>query len=149
MASVGASSRVLRGERSAGWAGIAFVALSTLWAVVQVSVGPPELGKSSTEGFTSFYGDQGNRISLILATLSLALAGFALLWFLGGLRSVLRCTEGETGTLSTTAMIAGVVLVGLLFVFTQSKSPFLGPSRNRTTSASIRPRRGSSRGCRT
>jgi hypothetical protein len=117
MASGGSSSEALRGERSAGWAGIAFVVLSTLWAVVQVSVGPPELGKSSTEEFTSFYGDQGNRISLILATLSLALAGFALLWFLGGLRSVLRRTEGETGTLSTTAVMGGAVLVGLLFVF--------------------------------
>jgi hypothetical protein len=117
MASVGASSGAFRGERSAGWAGIFFVALSTLWAVVQVSVGPPELGKSSTEEFTSFYADQGNRIALILATLGLALAGFALLWFLGGLRSVLRRTEGDTGTLSTTAMMGGAVLVGLLFVF--------------------------------
>jgi hypothetical protein len=117
MASVGAGSGVLRGERSAAWAGIAFVALSTVWAVVQVSVGPPELGKSSTDEFTSFYGDQGNRIPLILASLSLALAGFALLWFLGGLRSVLRRTEGDPGTLSTTAMMGGLVLVGLLFVF--------------------------------
>jgi len=117
MASVGASSGVLRGERSAGWAGIAFVALSTLWAVVQVSLGPPELGKTSTEEFASFYDDQGNRISLILASLSLALAGFALLWFLGGLRSVLRRIEGDTGTLSTTAVMGGAVLVGLLFVF--------------------------------
>jgi hypothetical protein len=109
--------RALRGERSAGWAGIAFVAFSTLWAVVQVIVGPPELGKSSTEEFTSFYGDQSNRISLMLATLSLAVAGFALLWFLGGLRSVLRRIEGDTGTLATTAMMGGVVLAGLLFVF--------------------------------
>lgn len=117
MASVEPSSVAPRGERSPGWAGIAFVALSTVWAVVQVIVGPPELGKSSTEEFTSFYGDQGNRISLILASLSLALAGFALLWFLGGLRSVLRRSDGDTGTLSTTAVIGGVVLVGLLFVF--------------------------------
>jgi hypothetical protein len=117
MAGAGASSGVLRGEGSAGWAGIAFVAFSTLWAVVQVSVGPPELGKSSTEEFTSFYGDQGNRIALILASLSLALAGFALLWFLGGLRSVLRRAEGDPGSLSTTAVMGGLVLVGLLFVF--------------------------------
>ena len=117
MASAEAGSDALRGERTAGWAGIAFVALSTVWAVVQVSVGPPELGKSSTEEFTSFYGDQSNRISLILATLGLALAGFAFLWFLGGLRSVLRRTEGDTVALSATAMMGGVVLVGLLFVF--------------------------------
>jgi hypothetical protein len=88
-----------------------------MWAVAQVIVGPPELGKSSTEEFTSFYDDQSNRISLILATLSLALAGFALLWFLGGLRSVLRRIEGDTGALATTATMGGVVLAGLLFVF--------------------------------
>jgi hypothetical protein len=88
-----------------------------MWAVAQVIVGPPELGKSSTEGFTSFYDDQSNRISLILATLSLALAGFALLWFLGGLRSVMRRIEGDTETLATTATMGGVVLAGLLFVF--------------------------------
>ena len=107
----------MAGERSAGWAGIAFVVLSILWAVVQVSVGPPELGKATTEEFVSFYDDQSNRISLILASLSLALAGFALLWFLGGLRSVLQRAEGESATLSTIAVIAGAVLVGLLFVF--------------------------------
>lgn len=117
MASANASSDVLRRVRSAGWAGIAFMALSTLWAVVQVSVGPPELGKTSTEEFAAFYDDQSNRISLILASLSLALAGFALLWFLGGLRSVLRRAEGESEALSTTVVVAGAILGGLLFVF--------------------------------
>ena len=117
MASVGASSDALRGDRSAGWAGIAFVALSTLWAVVVSIVGAPELGKGTTEDFTDFYDDQGNRISLILASLSLALAGFALLWFLGGLRSVLRRAEGVNRTLSTTAVVSGAILGGLLFVF--------------------------------
>jgi hypothetical protein len=117
MASVGASSGVLRGERSAGWAGIAFVALSTLWAVVQVSLSPPQLSQASTEEITSFYGDGGNRIPLILASLSLVLAGVALLWFLGGLRRILRRAEGDPGTLTTTAVMGGAVLVGLLFVF--------------------------------
>jgi hypothetical protein len=117
MASVGASSGVLRGERSAGWAGIAFVALSTLWAVVVSIVGAPELGKGTTEDFTDFYDDQSNRISLMLASFSLALAGFALLWFLGGLHSVLRRADGVNRALSTTAVVSGAILGGLLFVF--------------------------------
>jgi hypothetical protein len=117
MASVEASSVARRGERSAGWAGIAFVALSTVWVVVVSIVGTPQLGNGTTEDFTDFYDDQGNRISLMLASLSLALAGVALLWFLGGLRSVLRRAEGESGTLSTTVVVGGAILVGLLFVF--------------------------------
>lgn len=117
MASVGASSGVLRGERSAGWAGVAFVTLSTSWAIVQVSLSPPQLSQASTEEITSFYGDGGKRIPLMLASLSLVLAGFALLWFLGGLRSILRRAEGDPGTLTMTAVMGGAVLVGLLFVF--------------------------------
>ena len=101
----------------AGRAGIAFVALSTVWVVVVSIAEAPQLSQATTEEFASFYDDQGNRISLILASLSLALAGFAFLWFLGGLRSVLRRAEGESGPLSTTAIVAGAILVGLLFVF--------------------------------
>jgi hypothetical protein len=83
------------------WAGIAFVALSTVWVVVVSIVGTPELGQGTTEDFTDFYDDQGNRISLMLASLSLALAGFALLWFLGGLRSVLRSPLSRGDSVAT------------------------------------------------
>ena len=117
MATVEASSDAPLGERSAGWAGIAFVALSTLWVVVVSIVGAPQLSQATTEEFASFYDDQGNRISLILASLGLALAGFAFLWFLGGLRSVMRRAEGDGGTLSTTVVVSGAVLGALLFVF--------------------------------
>lgn len=110
------SSVAPRGDRSAAWAGIAFVALATVWVVV-VSIGEaPRLSQETTQEFASFYDDQGNRISLILASLSLALAGFAFLWFLGELRGVLRRTEGENEALSTTVVVAGAILVGLLFV---------------------------------
>jgi hypothetical protein len=111
------SSVAPRGERSAAWAGIAFVVLSTLWVVVVSVAEAPQLSQATTEEFAAFYDDQGKRISLILASLSLALAGFALLWFLGGLSSVLRRAERERGTLSTTVVMSGAILVGLLFVF--------------------------------
>jgi hypothetical protein len=114
---VRASSDGLRGERWAGWAGIAFVAFSTLWVVLVSIVEAPQLSQASAEEFSSFYDDQGNRISLILASLSLALAGFALLGFLGGLRSVLRRAARDDGALSTTAVLGGAILGGLLFVF--------------------------------
>jgi hypothetical protein len=103
--------------RFAGWAGVAFVALSTLWVVVVSIVGAPQLSQATTEEFASFYDEQDNRISLMLASLSLALAGFALLWFLGGLHGVLRRAEGESGRLSTTVVVSGAILGGLLFVF--------------------------------
>ena len=111
------SANVFRGERAVGYAGIAFVALATVWGVLQVILSPPELGASTTQEFASFYGDQSNRISLMLAALALALAGFALLWFVGGLRTVLRRVEGDVETLAATAALAGTVLAGLLFVF--------------------------------
>jgi hypothetical protein len=108
---------VLRDERSAAWAGLAFVALSTLWAVVVTIVEQPQLSQGTTQDFANFYADQSNRISLILASLSLALAGFALLWLLGGLRNVLRKAERMGGTLSTASVVSGTILGGLLFVF--------------------------------
>jgi hypothetical protein len=117
VASVEASSVAPRSDRSAGWAGIAFVTFSTVWVVVVSFAEAPQLSQATTEEFASFYDDQGNRISLILAALALALAGFAFLWFLGGLRRVLRQAEGENGTLSTTVIVSGTILVGLLFVF--------------------------------
>jgi uncharacterized YccA/Bax inhibitor family protein len=111
------SANVFRGAAAPGYAGLAFVALATVWGVIQVALGPPELGKSTTQEFASFYGDQGNRIALMLAALALALAGFALVWFLGGLRTVLRRAEGDVETLAATAVIGGTLLAGLLFVF--------------------------------
>lgn len=117
MTTVNRGADVLRGERSAAWAGLAFVALSSLWAVVVTIVGQPQLSKGTTQDFANFYADQSNRISLILASLSLALAGFALLWLLGGFRNVLRRAEGVSGALSTASVVSGAILGGLLFVF--------------------------------
>jgi hypothetical protein len=117
VAGVRATADAPRRERAAGWAGIAFVALSTVWAVVVTVTAAPQLSQATTQEFVSFYDDQGNRISLILASLSLAFAGFALLWFLGGRHRGLRKAEGENGMLSTTAVISGAILIALLFVF--------------------------------
>jgi hypothetical protein len=117
MMNVASTLGISRGGRSAGWAGIAFVALSTVWAVLQVALSPPELGRSTRQEFASFYGDQSNRISLILAALALGLAGFALLWFIGGLSTVLRRAEADVETLAATAIVGGTVLAALLFVF--------------------------------
>lgn len=105
-----------RGERSAAWSGIVFAVLSIFWAIVAVSLSPPQL-QSSSEEITAFYGDQSNRIWLLAGALALAFAGFLFLWFLGSLRSVLRRAEGDAGRHTGVAFAGGVTLAGLLFAF--------------------------------
>jgi hypothetical protein len=58
MTTVNGGAEVLRGERWAAWAGLAFVALSTLWAVVVTIVEQPQLSQGTTQDFTNFYADQ-------------------------------------------------------------------------------------------
>jgi hypothetical protein len=105
----------VNGTRSGGFAGIAFVALAVLWAIILVAVDRPSYN-SADEAVAEFWGDSGNRRVLLLADLALALGGVALLWFLGSLRVVLRRAEGEPARLATIAFAGGVALSALLFV---------------------------------
>jgi hypothetical protein len=105
----------VNGARTGGFAGIAFVALSVLWAVILVVVDRPSYN-SADDAVSEFWRDSGNRRLLLLAALALALAGVALLWFLGSFRVVLRRAEGEPARLATIAFAGGVALATLLFV---------------------------------
>jgi hypothetical protein len=100
--------------RSGGFAGIAFVALTVLWAIIFATADRPSYN-SADDAVTEFWGDSGNRRLLLFADLALGLAGVALLWFLGGFRVVLRRAEGEPARLATIAFAGGVVLATLLF----------------------------------
>lgn len=101
--------------RSGAFAGIAFVALAVLWAIVLATADRPSYN-SADDAVTEFWTDSGNRRLLLLADLALGLAGVALLWFLGSFRVVLRRAEGEPARLATIAFAGGVVLSALLFV---------------------------------
>jgi hypothetical protein len=101
--------------RTGGFAGIAFVALTVLWAIIFATADRPSYN-SADEAVTEFWSDSGNRRLLLLADFALGLAGVALLWFLGSFRVVLRRAEGEPARLATIAFAGGVVLSALLFV---------------------------------
>jgi hypothetical protein len=101
--------------RSGAFAGIAFVALAVLWAIVLATADRPSYN-SADDAVAEFWTDSGNRRLVLLANLAMGLAGVALLWFLGSFRVVLRRAEGEPARLATIAFAGGVVLSALLFV---------------------------------
>jgi hypothetical protein len=105
----------VNGTREGGLAGIVFVALTVLWAIVFATAGRPSYN-SADDAVTEFWSDSGNRRLLLLADIAVGLAGVALLWFLGSFRVVLRRAEGEPARLATIAFVGGVVLSALLFV---------------------------------
>ena len=102
-------------SREGGLAGIAFVVFTLLWAFLLATADRPSYN-SSDAAVSEFWSDSGNRRLLLLAALALALAGVALLWFLGSFRVVLRRAEGEPARLATIAFAGGVALSVLLFV---------------------------------
>jgi hypothetical protein len=105
----------VNGTREGGVAGIAFVVLTVLWAIIVATADRPSYN-SADAAVSEFWSDSGNRRGLLLAALALALAGVALLWFLGSFRVVLRRAEGDPARLATIAFAGGVALSVLLFV---------------------------------
>ena len=105
----------MNGTRAGGLAGIVFVALSALWAILLL-VGDRPAFHSSNASISDYWDDSGKRALSIFAAIALALAGLALLWFLGSFRVVLRHAEGEPVRLATIAHAGGVVMAALLFV---------------------------------
>src|SRR5919198_3489212 len=84
-------------ERRAAVAGIVFVVLAVIWGILRIS-GPG--GGSSHGEITRFFADSGDRARFGAAGWVMAAAGLFFLWFLSGLRVVLRRAEGETGRLA-------------------------------------------------
>jgi hypothetical protein len=105
----------VNGTRAGGYAGIVFVVLTILWAILLLVADRPDYN-SSNDTVTEFWGDSSNRKLLLLAAVSLSFGGAVLLWFLGSFRVVLRRAEGEPARLATIAFAAGVVLSALMLL---------------------------------
>ena len=105
----------MNGTRSGGFAGIAFVALSVVWAILVVAGDRPDYDSSSA-AISEYWGDSGKRVLSLFGAIALSFAGLALLWFLGSLRIILRRAEGEPARLATIAFAGGVVMAALLYV---------------------------------
>ena len=101
----------IHAERSAGYAGIAFVVLAIIGAFVP-GVLPP-LSSSPTD--LAAYVD-AHRIMLVLGAWISFPAGAFFLWFIVGLRAYLRQTRGQDEGLPTYALVAGVVTVAVAIV---------------------------------
>jgi hypothetical protein len=110
-------------ERRAAVAGIVFVALAIVWAILRTS--GPGSGDSHAE-ITKFFSDSGDRTRFGAAGWVMAAGGVFLLWFFSGLRVLLRRAEGEPGRLSALAFGSGVVMVALLFAKNSIHPAFAG-----------------------
>lgn len=110
-------------ERRAAVAGVVFVVLALIWAILRTS-GPG--GGDSHAEITKFFSDSGDRARFGAAGWVMAAAGLFLLWFLAGLRVLLRRAEGEPGRLAGLAFGAGVVMVALLFAKNSIHPAFAG-----------------------
>lgn len=97
------------GARAAGVG----AAASGIPPIIDIVRGP---GGKYPEDFLDYF--VGNRRLLLLESWLTALAAGLFLWFLGGLRAILRQAEGPTGKLSALAFGAGVTFAGTLFVQT-------------------------------
>lgn len=110
-------------QRRSAYAGFVFVVLTIVWAVLRIS-GPS--GDDSHAEITKFFADSGDRERFGIAGWVMAAAGLFLLWFLSGLRVLLRRAEGEPGRLSALAFGGGVVMVVLLFAKNSIHPAFAG-----------------------
>jgi hypothetical protein len=98
--------------RLAPVAGLVWVAL----VIVSVILGGDQPGNDdSIEKFVSYFSDSGNRDQLAVATLLAAIGGPAFLWFLTGLRDLLRSEEGLWGNGAPLGFGAGLAFVILLW----------------------------------
>ncbi|CAN5759396.1 hypothetical protein BH23CHL2_BH23CHL2_06850 [soil metagenome] len=92
-------------------AGILFAVLFTIGVIL------PDLpsGGESAAVVDEFYADSGNRMIVIVASYLIVLAGLAFLGFLSEIYRGLRRAEGDSGSLATMALAAGVLFTGMLY----------------------------------
>ena len=100
-----------RRARLAGGAGIAFIALLIAAAILNGDA--PGSGASHRE-IVSYLNDHSERVRAEVATLLMAVAGFAFVWFVVHLRELVRPGDDESGRLSAIVVPAGVVLMAML-----------------------------------
>jgi hypothetical protein len=91
-------------ERSAGYAGIAFIVLAIAGALIPGTPPPASSGVATLSAYVD-----AHRNSLVLGAWLSFPAGAFFLWFLVGLRAYLRQAPGQDEGLPTYALAAGIV----------------------------------------
>ena len=98
--------------RFAPVAGLVWVAL----VIVSVILGGDQPGSDdSVAKFVEYFSDSGNRDQLAIATLLAAIGGPVFLWFLTGVRDLLRSEEGLWGNGAPLVFGSGIAFVILLW----------------------------------
>ncbi|MGZ3496807.1 MAG: hypothetical protein ACXWNJ_17060 [Vulcanimicrobiaceae bacterium] len=96
----------IHAERSAGYAGIAFIIVAVIGALVPGMLPPV----SSSASDLATYVDAHRAMLVLGAWISFPASAF-FLWFIVGLRAYLRQARGQDEGLPTYALIAGIVTV--------------------------------------
>jgi hypothetical protein len=110
-------------ERRAAAAGVIFVVLALTWVILRAS-GPG--GGDSHREIVKFFSDSGDRERFGLSGWVMGAAGLFLLWFLSGLRTLLRRAEAGDGRLASLAFGGGIVMTALLFAKNSIHPAFAG-----------------------
>lgn len=97
--------------RWAGLAGIAYVVLFIIGAILSYGGGQPDTSAAPDE-LISYYGDSGHRDTIILGWILVLLGLFFLLWFVAGLREAVGRLDGN-GLLAVLTTIGGAVYAAL------------------------------------
>ena len=100
-----------RWGRPGAIAAIVFAVLFTLGVMMPALPGAGE----SEARVLEFYEDSGNRLTVIIASYLIGLAGLAFLVFLASLYRGLRAAEGDGGNLAHVALAGGGVFVAMMF----------------------------------
>lgn len=104
----------MNGAQLARWAPLGGILFVVLIVIGTGLVGDHPDPDAPEQEITDYLGDSGAHTRNIIGAYLWVLAGIGFLWFLTGLRGVLRAAEGAAGTLSNLGFGAGVVFTALL-----------------------------------
>jgi hypothetical protein len=100
-------------DRWAPLGGIIFVVLMVVGTTFVADIPDPD---APQQQLASYLADSGNHMRNLMGAYIWVVGALALLWFVTGLRSVLRGAEGGTGALSNLVFGAGVVFAAVWMV---------------------------------
>lgn len=103
-------------ERWAGLGGVLYVVLFIAGGIVSFS-GQPD-SSSAPAKIVSYYSDSGHRDKIDIGWILFVLSVFFFIWFLGGLRQLLRRRTGDDGFLTAVVTVGGAVYAATTLVGT-------------------------------
>lgn len=98
-------------ERWAGLAGIAYVVLFIMGAILSYGSGQPDTGSAPDE-LVTYYGDSGHREKIAFGWILVVLGLFLFLWFVAALRQTVGRLDGN-GFLALLTTVGGAVYAAL------------------------------------